>query len=162
MLSLTDGQPYNPEKVPPFLQNLQSQNDFVISYRLKYSESSKELSDYFVLLGKGMNFKAYNYSTGSETLDQLNLSNEMMQLIWDTFIQNELFSLRNENEISVFCPEKYRIYNSYSYEFVFLSKGEVKVLSYYNPEYYDNWCYGMTERKKIINSVAVINYVLSQ
>ena len=85
-----------------------------------------------------------------------------LQLVWDTFIQNDLFTMENESDIPLFCLEKYRIYNSFTYEFVLLNNGKMKKLSYYDPEYYDNACYGMAERKKIINSVAVITHVLTQ
>jgi hypothetical protein len=57
--------------------------------------------------------------------------------------------------------EKYQVYNSHTYEFVILSSEFMKTLSFYDPEYYDNVCYGMSERKKIVNSVSVINYVLN-
>ncbi len=90
----------------------------------------------------------------------MSLSKQSMELIWDTFVQNELFSLKNEKDIPNFCLGKYQIYNSHTYEFVILNKGVLKKLSYYDPEYYDNACYGMPERRKIINSASVINYVL--
>jgi hypothetical protein len=33
----------------------------------------------------------------------------------------------------------------------------MKTLSYYYPEHYDEVCFGMPERKKIINSVSIID-----
>ena len=74
-------------------------------------------------------------------------------------MQNELFSIRDEKDIANFCAAKYYIYNSYTYEFMLLSKDQMKILSYYNPEYYDEACFGMAERRKIINSVSVIHYI---
>lgn len=160
-VSIKNGQLFRPEKVKSFLHSLHSQNDYVISFRLRLTDTVNEKSDYFVLLKKDNTLTAYKYSAKAENLEPLKLTVESLQLVWETFIQNDLFSIQNESEIPVFCLEKYRIYNSYTYEFILLNKGEMKKLSYYDPEYYDNACYGMIERKKIINSVAVINHVLT-
>ena len=161
VISIKNGQQFRPEKVTSFLHNLHSQNDYVISYRLRLTNTENEKSDYFVLLKKDDTLTAYKYLAKTENLEPLKLTVESLQLVWETFIQNDLFSIQNESEIPVFCLEKHRIYNSYTYEFILLNKGEMKKLSYYDPEYYDNICYGMIERKKIINSVAVINHVLT-
>jgi hypothetical protein len=68
-----------------------------------------------------------------------------------------LFTIRDEKDIPNFCAKKYDIYESYTYEFTILSRGYMKVLSYYSPEYYIEACYGISERQNIINSVAIIN-----
>lgn len=70
--------------------------------------------------------------------------------------------MRNEKDIPNFCLGKYAIYHSYTYEFVLLTKDKMKILSYYDPEYYDNACYGIPERQKVINSVSVVNHVLNR
>ena len=161
LLSIKNGQTFNPEKVDSFLRILQSQNDYVISFRVKLSDEVEEKSDYFLMLMKDSTFSAYRYQAKSKNFEELNLTDEALHLVWDTFMQNDLFNIQDESEIPVFCLEKYRVYNSYTYEFVLLSKDKMKKLSYYDPEYYDNACYGMIERKKVINSVAVIAHVLS-
>lgn len=79
-------------------------------------------------------------------------------MIWKNILQNEIFSLKNEKDLSNFCALKYHIYDSYTYEFTILSKSSMKVLSYYNPEYYDEVCYGLPERKKIINAAAAFAF----
>ena len=129
---------------------------------MKLTDSNDEKSDYFILARKGENLLAYNYLTATKTLEPLTLSTELLDLAWKTFIQNDLFTIQNEKDIPNFCLGKYQIYNSYRYEFVLLNKGIMKKLSYYDPEYYDNACYGMAERQKIINSVSVINYISSR
>ncbi len=159
--SLKTGEPFKTEKVGSFLHDLYNKNDYVISFRVKLTEKVDERSDYFVLVRKGRNLAAYNYLDVSGKLVSHNLTDKSLQLIWDTFIQNDLFSMENESDIPVFCLEKYRIYNSYTYEFVLLNQGRMKKLSYYDPEYYENACYGMAERRKIINCVAVISHILN-
>ena len=159
---IKNGERFVPELVERFLHSLNNQNDYVISFRVKFTDRTDEKSDYFVLTRKGMKLSAYNYEEKSRKLDPLKLSDESLQLVWDTFIHNDLYLMKNETDVSVFCSGKYRIYNSVTYEFVLLTKGEMKKLSYYDPEYYDNLCYGMAERQKIINSVAVITHVLTQ
>lgn len=161
VIPIQNGQPFKPEKVERFLRSLYNQNDYVISFRLRLTDTVTEKSDYFVLLKKGRTLAAYNYFAKSENLVPLNLTVESLQLVWDTFMQNDLFSIQNESDIPVFCLGKNHIFNSFTYEFVLLSNGQMKRLSYYDPEYYDEACYGMIERKKIINSVAVINHVLA-
>lgn len=161
LISIKNGETFNPEKVENFLLSLQSQNDYVISFRVKLTDTVNEKSDYFVMLMKDKTLVAFRYLAESENLQPLNLPIESLDLVWNTFIQNDLFGIQNESDIPIFCLEKYHVYNSYSYEFVILSKDKMKKLSYYDPEYYDNACYGMIERKKVINSVAVINHVLS-
>lgn len=160
VISIKEGKTYTPDEVDPFLQSLHKSNDFVISYRLRFTDKVTEKSDYFILTKNDMTFTAFSYLEKNKQLKPINLAKKDLQLIWDTFVQNELFSMKNEKDIPNFCLEKYQIYNSHSYEFVLLNKGVMKRLSYYDPEYYDNACYGMSERKKIINSVSVINYVL--
>lgn len=159
---IENGEKAKPENVDSFLSNLYTSNDYVISFRLRLSDTVNEKSDYFVLLKNAKILSAYNYSANSKNLKPLNLTVKSLQLVWDTFIQNDLFTMKNESDIPLFCLEKYRIYNSFTYEFVLLNNGKMKKLSYYDPEYYDNLCYGMAERQKIINSVAVITHVLTQ
>jgi hypothetical protein len=160
IVSIKNGENFRPQEVDSFLHSLHEQNDYVIAFRLRLTDSVNEQSDSFVLLRKRSVLTAYNYSAKSKKLVSLNLSGASLQLIWNTIIQNELFSIHNESDIPVFCAEKYRVFNSHTYEFILLNKGKMKKLSYYDPEYYDNACYGMAERKKIINSVAIITHVL--
>lgn len=159
---IKNGRSFEPDEVDSFLYDLNKQNDFVVSFCIKYKQDVNMESEYFVLARKDKNLSAYSYLEKSKKLLALDISGEALGLVWDTFIQNELFSMRNENDIPNFCAAKYKIYNSYSYEFVLLSKGIIKKLSYYDPEYYDSVCYGMTERSKIINCVAVISHVLNR
>ncbi|MEJ7694957.1 hypothetical protein [Daejeonella sp.] len=152
-------QDHSTRAVPPFLSSLYKKSDEIVSFRVKFADSD-ERSDYFILTKKGNSLLAYNYFNKEQELTPANLSKERLRLVWNTFLQNELFSVQDEKDIPNFCPAKYQIYNSHTYEFVLLTKGTMKRLSYYDPEYYDNACYGMPERRKIINSASVINYVL--
>ena len=162
VISIKNGESYKAERVNAFLHDLHSSNDYVISFRLKLTDRIDERSDYFVLTKKGDDLSAYNYLKKTNRLEPLHLSKESLKLAWRTFIQNDLFTMQNEKDIPNFCPEKYNVYNSYTYEFVLLTKDTMKTLSYYDPEYYDNACYGMPERKKIINSVSVVSHILSR
>ncbi len=158
---LENGKNYDPELVRPFLQGLRQTNDYVISFRTKLTDKKEENSDYFILTNNDGKLSAYTYLRQASKLQQIDVPSTSLDLAWKTFVQNDLFGIRDEKDIPNFCPEKYQVYNSYTYEFVILSKGKVKQLSYYNPEYYDNACYGMDERKKIINSISVVNYIMN-
>ena len=161
VFTMEHGDNINAQSVEPFLHSLYSENDHVISFRVILTERD-EKSDYFILTRKGGVLNAYSHSDATNTLQQLNLGNQSLDLIWRTVMQNNLFTIRDEKNIQNFCPEKYRIFNSFTYEFLILSKGKMKKLSYYDPEYYDNVCYGMTERKMVINVAAVVAYVLNK
>ena len=154
---LENAKPYNKEMVSPFLRNLHDTNDYVVSFRVKLT-GKDEQSSYFILTKKSANLTAYRYSTG-EKLQKLDISLNDLDLIWKTFIQNDLLIIKDEKDVANFCAAKYAIFGSFSYEFEILSKDKMKKLSYYDPEYYDVACYGADERRKIINSVAAINYV---
>ncbi len=161
VFTMEHGENFNPQSVEPFLHPLYAENDHVISFRVKLTERD-ERSDYFILTRRDSVLNAYRYFGATNNLQQLNPGSRSLDLIWRTFIQNNLFIIRDEKDIPNFCPEKYRIFNSFTYEFLILSKGKMKKLSYYDPDYYDNACYGMTERKMVIDAAAVIAYVLSK
>lgn len=148
---------YDDSKVQPFMQMLNAKNDFVIGFRTYFPAEAASGSEYFILSGNGKQLKVYSYSANKGGLKDLNLSPMVIDQIWKTFQQNDLFRIRNEKDISNFCAKKYDIYESYTYEFTILQKTLMKVLSYYSPEYYIEACYGIAERQNIINSVAAIN-----
>lgn len=156
---IMNGMKYDPGLVLPVLHTLHEQNDFVIAFRTLLPAASGTESDYFILSSGNNKHHAYSYSSKAAGLVKLNLTDASLDLIWKTFMQNELFSIRDEKDIANFCAVKYHIYNSYTYEFLLLSKDRMKILSYYNPEYYDEACFGMAERRKIINSASVIQYI---
>lgn len=148
---------YKSSLVKPFMRKLYEKNDFVVLFRTVFSESNDSQASYFVLTSKDKQLHAYNFAMGKSKLVNLNLAISELNLIWKTIQQNELFKMRDEKNIPNFCAKKYDIYGSYTYEFTILSKGYMKVLSYYNPEYYIEACYGISERQNIINSVAIID-----
>jgi len=155
--SIENGMEYKPSLVKPFMKELYEKNDFVVLFRTVFTDRAESGSLYFVLTEDKKQLNAYRYSTGKSRLENLNLSTAQLDLIWKTFQQNGLFRIRNEKDIPNFCAKKYDIYGSYTYEFTILSRGYMKVLSYYNPEYYSEACFGISERQNIINSVAIIN-----
>lgn len=157
-----NGMNFDSAMVQPFLNRLNSQNDYVLAYRVLHSTKPGTGSDYFILAGKDKHRQAFTYSVKNKVLKLLNLSETSLDLIWRTIVQNKLFIIRNEKDIANFCAEKYNIYNSYTYEFIILSGERMKRLCYYNPEYYDEACFGMAERQMIINCVAAINYIVSR
>jgi hypothetical protein len=144
----------------PLLETLEKQNEFVIAFRVLVKAIPDSASNYFVLTKNSNQFKAFNMGI---KLEELKLPNTKLALIWSNFVQNGLLSMKDERDLVDVCPKKYHIYNAHTYEFSILSKGRMKILTYYYPEYYDEVCPGMDERKKIINSVAVFDlYNLSE
>lgn len=137
----------------PSLEKLEKHNDFVIAFRVLVSSIPDSATNYFILTKNANQFKAFKMSI---KLEELNLPDAKLELIWANFVQNRLLSMKDEKDLVDVCPKKYHIYNAHSYEFVILSKGEIKTLTYYYPEYYDDICPSMDERKKIINSVAIM------
>jgi len=152
---LENGIAYDESRVRPFMRKLHSKNDFVFAYRSYFESTASSESKYFVLTVKGEEIKAYRYSR--DMLKKLNLSKYSLDQIWRTFRQNDLEKIRNERDIPNFCAKKYEIYDSHTYEFTILSASQMKVLSYYSPEYYLEACYGISERQNILNAVAIIN-----
>lgn len=153
-IPILNGEEYNAVEVKPFLHTLHEQNDYVIAFRVVLPSSQGSKSDYFILTRLGQIFQGFKY-TGE--VKKLNLPDQSLELIWKNLVQNEIFSMKDEKELSNFCPKKYQVYHSYSYEFTLISKNRIKTLSYYYPEHYDEACFGMPERKKIINAVSVID-----
>lgn len=152
---IENGFKYADTLVQPFMRSLNATNDFVLAYRTFYAGESAAESRYFILTKKDQQIKAYIYS--DKILKDLNIPHYSLDQIWKTFQQNDLFRIRDEKDIPNFCAKKYDIYESYTYEFTIISRGQMKVLSYYSPEYYIEACYGVSERLNIINSVAIIN-----
>lgn len=152
-----NGVEYSSVSVKPFLHTLHEQNDYVIAFRVLLPLSSPGTkSDYFILTRLGKYFQAYRYM---DKIEKLNLTNRSLELLWKNLVQNELFAMKDEKELLNFCPKKYHVYNSYTYEFTLISKSRIKTLSYYNPEHYDETCFGMSERKMIINAVSAIDLI---
>jgi len=151
---IENGVEYNSVIVTTFLQSLHKKNDYVIAFRVVYSASQDSKPNYFILTKLDNHFQAYKYSG---KIERLSLPDQSLELIWKNLVQNDLFTMKDEKELSNFCPKKYHVYHAYSYEFTLISKSRVKTLSYYYPEHYDEACFGMPERKKIINSVSVID-----
>lgn len=157
---IENGIKYDASRIPAFMQSLNIKNDFVIAFRTYFPGETESESKYFVLTGSQRNLKSYSYSGSNAILKNLNLSPESVDQIFKTFHQNDLFRIRNEKDIPNFCAKKYEIYESHTYEFTILSKGDMKILSYYSPEYYIEACYGISERQNIINAVAIINLLV--
>ena len=154
-IAIENGIEYDAVKIKPFLHALHEQNEYVIAFRVLLPSSSQESkSDYFVLTRLGHNVQAFRYKN---EIEKLSLTDQSLELLWKNLMQNELFALKDEKELSNFCAKKYAIYHSYSYEFTLISKTRIKTLSYYYPEHYDEVCFGMAERKKIINAVSAID-----
>ena len=156
ILAVENGIEYNSAVVKPFLHTLHEQNDYVIAFRVVFPSSQKLNSDYFILTRIGQIYQAFRYIDG---IEKLSLPDQKLELIWKNLVQNDLFSMKDEIGLSNFCPKKYHVYNSYSYEFTLISKDKVKTLSYYYPEHYDEACFGMSESKMIINAVCPIDLI---
>lgn len=155
-IRLENGQPYDPSVFGLEIQKLHDEYDNLILFRI--IQPGKTTTNYFIIAcnSNQLNAFEYNPSAGEKTVRNLNQTN--LGTIWKNLIQNDLFSIKNEKDIANFCALKYHIYDSYTYEFTIISKSDMKVLSYYNPEYYDEVCYGLPERKKVINSASAFIY----
>lgn len=138
----------------PLLGTLEKQNEFVIAFRVLVKAIPDSASNYFILTKNSNQFKAFNMGV---KLDELKLLDAKLALMWSNFVQNGLLSMKDERDLVDVCPKKYHIYYAHTYEFSILSKGKIKILTYYYPEYYDEVCPGIEERKQIINSVAVFD-----
>ncbi len=159
-IRLENGQSYDPSKLSRVFQTLHDEYDNVILFRTILPGAAP--ADYFILTRKTGQLKAFVYNPITEKLSLKALSNVNLDMIWKNLVQNELFTMKNEKDLANFCALKYHIYDSYTYEFIILSKSDMKVLSYYNPEYYDEVCYGLPERKKVINSASAFSYFWKQ
>lgn len=155
-VQISNGQAYDSSKFSKLVQNLQDQNEFVILFRTLTPNSGSD--KYFILTRSANQLAAFELEHPVENILSRKISQENLLMIWKNILQNEIFSLKNEKDLSNFCALKYHIYDSYTYEFTILSKSSMKVLSYYNPEYYDEVCYGLPERKKIINAAAAFAF----
>lgn len=153
---IENGQPYDSLKFSPVLQKLHQQYDYLILFRI--TQPGKAVTNYFILARKSDQLHAFEYNPSAGKEMPKNLSRTNLEMIWKNLIQNDLFSLKNEKDVANFCALKYHIYDSYTYEFTLISKSKMKVLSYYNPEYYDEVCYGLPERKRIINIASAYVY----
>ena len=152
-LLFTNNADSNNKDLSSILYTLKLKNDVVIAFRVFSNSSSENNNNYFVLTKLSNHYGAYRIK---EEMMKFDLSQEAMKTIWLNFEQNGLLDMKNEDELIDVCPKKYHIYNAHFYEFIIMDKGKTKRLSYYYPEHYDEVCPGMSERKKIINSVAII------
>ena len=155
-IRLENGRSYDPSMFDREIQRLHDQYDNLILFRI--IQPGKATTDYFIIARNSNQLNAFEYNPSTEKKIPRNLSQANLEKIWKNLIQNDLFSIKNEKDIANFCALKYHIYDSYTYEFTIISKSDMKVLSYYNPEYYDEVCYGLPERKKVINSASAFIY----
>ena len=156
---IENGKPYNKAFVKPFMQKLQERNQYVLSFRVTNPIHSDTDVPYLVLTKQQTKLAAYYYHQKPDLLTPIVLSPDSLGLIWKAYTSNDLFKIKDEKDLSEFCPEKYDIFDSYTYEFILLSKKHMKQLSYYDPEYYERVCPGMDERQKVINCASYIGYM---
>lgn len=143
----------------PVLDSLSKKNDLVIAFRVVLDKTPDSNLNYMVFTKRFNHHQAYKLN---KKLEELNLSDSSLSLFWSQIEQNEILNIKNERELVDVCPKKYHIYFSHSYEFTIFTKTQNKVITYYYPEYYDEVCPGMPERKKIINTVAAIDLLLQK
>lgn len=153
---IENGQVYDSSKFSREVQSLHDQNEYVILFRILMPNSAP--GKYFILTKNSNQLSAFEFDPAANEKLVRKIGEENLLMIWKNLMQNEIFSLRNEKDLSNFCALKYEIYNSYTYEFTIISKSRMKVLSYYNPEYYDEVCYGLPERRKIINAASAFAF----
>ena len=156
---IENGESYKKDSVESVIDRLQTDNDYVLSYRKTYPNV---VYPYYILTRKNDVLSAYSYSAGAEKLNKLDLSEDLLNLWWKAYTEFDIFKIRDERFNSVFCPDKYRLPESHTYEIALLSKGVMKKLSYSDPEYYHRVCGGMFARKNVIDCVSLITYVLNK
>jgi hypothetical protein len=154
---IKNGKAYDQEQVKPFLHSLHVQNDYVLAFRVVNPSLDEALIPYLVLTKLQQKLAAYYFNPKTQKLSATNLSADSLTLLWNAYIKNGLLDMKDEKDVAIFCPEKYNIYNSYTYEITLISKDQLKRLSYYDPEYYDRICPGMEEREKIISFASFIS-----
>ncbi|MDO8993195.1 MAG: hypothetical protein Q7U83_09030, partial [Daejeonella sp.] len=79
LFRIENGIKYDNTRVQPFMQSLNSKNDFVLAFRSYFPGETASESRYFVLTGRGEELKAYLYSVN--VLNDLNLSSHSLDQI---------------------------------------------------------------------------------
>ena len=172
-LTIENGLPYNRESIDSCLNYLHEKNDFVLTFKTKATAFSRN-KDYFIITRNADSFTAYKYIHQSfDHLSKLNLPTDSIKKMWRSFIDNDLFRIKNYKDISNNCPQDSFVKNgtivyysnisisdSHMYEFYILSKNEMKRLNYYDPEFFENHCGSVPERQKIIKCVSTISQIV--
>lgn len=141
------------------LESLKEQNDYVIAFRVLNEVIPESDLNYLIFTKNSNRYQAFKWS---KKLEKLNLNVSSLASLWSIIDQNDILNIKNEKELVNVCPKKYHIYYAHSYEFTILSKKQIKYITYYYPEYYDDVCPGIHERKKIIDTVAAIDLLIQK
>lgn len=82
----------------------------------------------------------------------IKLNNNSGDSIWNVFKENHFFDMRDERVIKIpLCSV--RIHDGAEYEFEIYVGKKYKKLYFYEPEFYEEECPGVSERKQIINCI---------
>jgi hypothetical protein len=82
----------------------------------------------------------------------IKLNNNSVDCIWNVFKENHLFDMKDERSIKI--PScSVRIHDGAEYEFEIYVGKKYKKLYFYEPEFYEEKCPGVSERKQIVNCI---------
>lgn len=174
--TIKNGIQYDKALIDPTLDSLHTENDFVLTFKIRSYWSGSRPTDYFILTKKGEKLSAYRYVVQRwNHIIPVLLSQSDLNDTWNTYISNGLFEIKNERDLEDKCPidsltgrqkdiyvKRMTVSDSYTYEFQLLSKNKIKILSYYDPESFLRFCKNVVERDKVIEAAKFLKNLASQ
>lgn len=163
------GESYDKELVDSVLDSLHRKNEFVVSFRI--TSTWRRTPDFLIITKERNSISAFKYANKSGShLRKLSVVQDSLKILWNPFI-TDLFKIKNSRDISDDCSRdtsqegRIRYYkmlpeDSHNYNFIILSKTQMKNLNYYDPEFFEKYCGSVVERQKIIKCVLMIKKIL--
>lgn len=159
-LEIENGKPYDKNEVIPVFNTLHEKYDFVFIFRIISPWHRNTVC--LILAKNSTEITAYKYGGRLQAgLTQLNLPLDTLNVLWQTYIDNDLLQIKNSNEVKDTCDKnRYWVTDGHSFEYMMLSKNRMKKLSYYMPEFFEQYCPGIVERQKVIVSAGILSRTL--
>ncbi|MEP7142864.1 MAG: hypothetical protein ABI707_08340 [Ferruginibacter sp.] len=122
------------------------------SWNVKYQVINHDINNtwHYSVLSKSL----LNEDDKEQKISAIDLPKASIKKIWQAFIDNDFFAIKNEADIKVNC--KAHVYDALHYEFRIITKKQYKILDYYAPEYFEKQCPGNMERQKIIKCAKIV------
>jgi hypothetical protein len=161
---IENGMSYDKEKVSSFLDSLHNSNDYVLYFRnvTNWLETI-HLYPSFILVKNQNDLSAYKCVFQSKPAisfqcTKLELPADSLYLIWTSYVDNNLFKIKSQRELTRNCS--YSVSDLGVYQFILLSKEKMKVLEYDAPEDYLRHCQDLPERKDVVACASVITRIM--
>jgi hypothetical protein len=152
---IQNGMPYDKNYVIPVLDSLHNTNEYVLAFSIS---SPWRRSGFIILTKNPSGLAAYKYATKVQPgLIQLYFPVDTLNLLWKSYIDNDIFQLKNINTNNN-CGNM--IFDAHTYEYILLSKTRMKKLNFYAPEFFEENCSRVKEIKKVIASAAILSRAL--